>query len=107
MSVFRPCVWTVTAWSRRVPGSFTSTALFGLKVLERKVAGLCCCELLCVGSLPWFHFHCFFLSLCFAFCLLHASTVSSIKLTICFGWMLSSLSRVSAVAAAMAVVFLF
>ena len=48
-----------------------------------------------------------FLSLCFAFRLLHASTVSSTKLTICFGWMLSSLSRVSAVASVMVVVFLF
>ena len=107
MSVFRPCVWTVTAWSRRVSGSFTSTVLFGLKVLERKAADLCCCELLCVGSMPCFHFRCFFLSLCFAFCLLHASTDSSTKLTICFGWMLSSFSRASAVAAVMVAVFLF
>ena len=59
----------------------------------------------------WFHavvpFLLFLFIFVFAFRLLHASTDSSTKLTTCFGWMLSSLSRVSAVAAVMVVVFLF
>ena len=69
MSVFRPCVWTVTTWSGQASVSFTSIGVFGLKVLQRKAANFCCCKLLCVGSVSWFHFWCFFLSFIFIFCL--------------------------------------